>query len=83
MVLGVSRDAPAKNRAFKDKFDFPFTLLSDRTGEMSVAYGACTSADQTTAKRVSYLIDEHGTVVKAYAKVSPSAHPEEVLADLG
>ena len=82
-MLGVSRDTPAKNRAFKEKYDFPFALISDIDGEMSVAYGACTSADQKTAKRVSYLIGEDGKVLKAYAKVSPSAHPDEVLADLG
>ena len=29
VVLGVSFDSAADNKAFKDKFDFPYDLLSD------------------------------------------------------
>ena len=32
--------------------------------------------------RVSYLIDEKGVIDKAYAKVKPKEHAQEVLADL-
>jgi peroxiredoxin len=29
------------------------------------------------------LIDEQGTILKAYAKVQPADHPDEVLRDCG
>ena len=46
-----------------------------------MAYGACDDPKAGYAKRVSYLIDEQGKILKAYAKVQPADHPEEVLKD--
>ncbi len=39
-MLGISYDAPADNLAFRDKFGFPYDLLSDEGGTASLAYGA-------------------------------------------
>lgn len=71
-----------ENRAFAEKFSFPFLLLCDTTRELGLAYGAADSADAGYAKRISYLIGPDGTVVRAYAQVSPQSHPAQVLADL-
>jgi peroxiredoxin Q/BCP len=80
-VLGISYDPPADNRAFRDKFSFPYDLLSDEDGATSVAYGAA-EADSARSSRVSVLIGPDGKVAVAYAKVVPDEHPEQVLADL-
>ena len=48
-----------------------------------MAYGACDDPSAGYAKRISYLIDEQGKVKKAYPKVSPKDHPDEVLRDAG
>ena len=82
MVLGVSCDTQAENRAFRDKFSFPFDLLCDEDRSMSRAYGAVTSDDQKNASRISYLIGPDGKIAKVYAKVVPADHPQEVLKDL-
>ncbi len=82
LVVGISCDTPAENRLFKEKFNFPFDLLSDPSRETAMAYGAADSPDTEYPARISYLIDENGRIAKAYAKVVPSVHPEEVLADL-
>ena len=82
MIVGVSFDAPADNRAFQSKFDFPYDLLCDTDKAMSIAYGAA-AADASHPSRISYLIDAEGKVLKAYATVKPADHPDEVLADLG
>ena len=81
MVLGVSFDAPEANKKFKEKFSFPYDLLSDTDKSMSKQYGAATDESQR-ASRVSVLIAPDGRVAKAYPKVSPADHPSEVLADL-
>lgn len=47
-----------------------------------MAWGAADSAD-ANPKRISYLIDPNGRIKKAYAKVTPADHPDEVLADIG
>jgi thioredoxin-dependent peroxiredoxin len=80
-VLGVSYDPPDANKAFRDKFGFPYDLLSDVEKSASVAYGA---ADEGAGKtsRVSVLIGPDGTIAASYATVKPADHPDEVLADL-
>jgi len=72
----------AENAAFAQKFSFPFPLLCDTTRAVGLAYGACDNAKAGYAKRISYLIDEQGKILKAYEAVTPRSHPAEVLADL-
>ena len=84
-LLGISFDTPADNKAFVDKFDFPFRLLSDPDKAVGAVYGAVREAGEPYgdfSKRVSYLIDPQGTVAKAYTVSDPSGHAAEVLADL-
>jgi peroxiredoxin Q/BCP len=58
-------------------------LLCDTSRALGLAYGACDDATAGYAKRISYLIDEHGRILKAYPKVQPADHPDEVLRDAG
>lgn len=78
----MSFDTVADNAAFAQKFNFPFPLLCDTSRTIGLAYGACTDAKAGYAKRISYLLDENGTVLKVYDAVNPRSHPAEVLADL-
>ena len=80
-VLGVSFDSPADNKAFKEKFGFPYDLLSDGDKGASIQFGA-SDGSPGNASRVSVLIGPEGEIVKAYEKVTPAEHPEQVLADL-
>ncbi len=80
-MLGVSFDTPDDNRAFREKFDFPYDLLSDEDKSATVAYGVV-EADAERAKRMSVLIGPDGRVIAAYEQVTPADHPAEVLADL-
>jgi thioredoxin-dependent peroxiredoxin len=82
-ILGASFDTQADNAAFAQKFGFPFPLLCDVDRRLGLAYGACDDASAGYAKRISYLIDEQGNILKAYAKVQPADHPDEVLRDCG
>lgn len=77
----MSYDPPTANKAFKDKFDFPYDLLSDEDGAMSVAYGVA-EPGAARSGRMSVLIGPDGSVAKAYASVKPADHPDEVLSDL-
>ena len=72
-----------KNAAFAAKFDFPYPLLCDTERSIGLAYGACDDAGAKHAGRISYLIGTDGTIRRAYAKVDPAGHPEQVLGDLG
>ncbi len=81
IVLGVSFDAPEDNRAFREKFDFPYDLLTDGDQFMSVAYGAKVP-EKERPSRVSVLIGPDGRIAKAYGSVTPADHPDQVLSDL-
>ena len=82
MVLGISFDPVEKNRAFAEKYDFPFTLLSDPDRSIGLAYHAASTPDQKSARRISYWIGPDGTIRKAYDQVNAGSHPTEVLADI-
>ena len=82
MILGISFDTVEENRAFAEKFGFPYPLLCDTTRAIGMAYGACDEPSAEYAKRISYLIGPDQTVAQAWAKVDPKAHPAEVLSAL-
>jgi len=81
--LGISCDTPAENLAFRDKFDFPYDLLSDEDVSVSMTWGAADGPDTKYPARISYLIDADGKIAKAYETVVPAEHPDQVLKDLG
>ena len=82
-ILGVSLDDVSSHREFADKYSLPFPLLADTEGTTADAYGVKTKSMGTTiAKRQTFLIDPDGNVAKHYAKVDPSTHSKQVLADL-
>jgi peroxiredoxin Q/BCP len=79
-VFGASFDPPEKNRAFAEKFGFPFKLLTfDKTDDV---FEANDPADPGWPQRISYLIGPDRRIVKAYATVDAATHPAQVLADL-
>jgi peroxiredoxin Q/BCP len=80
MILGVSFDDRAANRAFAEKFTFPYPLLCDTDRRLGLAYGACDRSDVGHARRITYVIDENGIIRHALAKVDPATHTAEVMA---
>jgi peroxiredoxin Q/BCP len=85
VVLGASFDTPAENKAFAEKENFGFRLLSDVDRSVGSAYHAVRGPDEKYpefAKRVSYLIDPAGVIRQAYEVTDPGGHADQVLADL-
>ena len=78
-ILGVSGDSEKSHKGFVDKYSLPFPLLADKEKKIIEAYGA---DGMFFPKRVSFLINPEGIIVKIYEKVNPNGHAEEVLADL-
>jgi len=86
-VVGVSADSVKKHAKFVEKYELPFTLLSDEEKTMLKAYKVWKKKtfmgrEFLGIMRQSYLIDPTGTIAKAYDQVKPVDHAEEVLADL-
>jgi peroxiredoxin len=83
-IVGISFDAPEANKAFREKHDFPFRLLSDYDEQVGVKYETRDPGTDKVSfsKRYSYLIDADGVIRKSYDVADIAAHPAEVLADL-
>ena len=78
----MSFDTEEENRAFAEKFNFPFRLLCDTDRAIGMAYGACDEPTASYARRISYVIGPDGRIAQAFGKVNPGSHPEELLASL-
>jgi thioredoxin-dependent peroxiredoxin len=86
-VLGVSADAPERQKKFKEKYDLPFTLLGDTDRNVSEAYGVLKEKNlygkrSIGIERTTFLIGPEGNVTKIFPKVKAQGHAEEVLAAL-
>ena len=72
----------AENKAFRDKFDFPFQLLSDEDRSMSLAFGAVEDASDQYAQRYTFVVGDGGIVEHAVATEEPANQAEALLAGL-
>lgn len=81
-ILGVSLDTPAENKAFAEKFSFPFPLLCDAKREVSTSYHAVKGREDKYAARISYVIDGNGKIVEALEKVDVKSHAKDLCSRL-
>lgn len=79
-MFGVSTDSVADNRAFREKFQYPFPILSDLDRSMSVAFGAADCLDDAYAKRYTFVIGSNGKVEQSIATKQPASQAETLLA---
>ncbi len=82
LILGVSFDTPRENRAFAEKFNLPFDMLSDAERLVGADYGVIDTENTQYPARISFLIDPGGRIERVYLQVEPIAHPDQVLQDL-
>ncbi len=77
-VLGVSVDSTASHQKFTEKYHLPFPLLADTDKSVSKAYGVL-NEKSNMSRRVTFLIDERGKILKTFQTVKPDQHPQEIL----
>ena len=87
VILGVSPDSVASHHKFIEKFKLPFILLADIDHKLCESYGVWVEKNMYGRKymgvaRTTYVIDKEGKILKAFAKVNPLKHINEVLAFL-
>jgi peroxiredoxin Q/BCP len=88
VVLGISIDSVTSHNKFADKYDLPFTLLSDENKEVVEKYGVWKEKSMYGRKymgieRTTFLIDEEGKIKNIFPKVKVAGHVEEVIKALG
>ena len=82
-VIGVSIDDSFSHKKFAEKYNLPFPLLADASGEVASLYGALNNfLVIKLAKRYTYLINPQGKIAKIYLSVDTSKHSQEIIEDL-
>jgi thioredoxin-dependent peroxiredoxin len=84
VILGVSKDSIARHKKFAEKYDLPFTLLSDEDGTICEAYGVWKEKSMygktfMGINRSTFLIDPDGKIARVYPKVKVKEHAAELL----
>ncbi|MBQ7899044.1 MAG: thioredoxin-dependent thiol peroxidase [Bacteroidales bacterium] len=83
-VIGVSKDSVASHRKFADKYELPFTLLSDTSTQMLQAFGAWGEKKMYgktvlgTIRR-TFVFDENGILERIIEKVDTKNHASQIL----
>ncbi len=87
VVLGVSKDSVASHKKFEQKYELPFTLLSDPELTCIQVYDVWKEKNMYGKKtmgvvRTTYLIDEEGMIIKAFGNVKAADNPAKMLEEV-
>ena len=83
-VVGVSKDSEVSHRKFADKYELPFTLLSDATTKMQQDFGVwgektmCGRKYMGTIRR-TFIFNEDGILEQIIEKVDTKNHASQIL----
>ena len=86
-MVGISKDSPAAQRKFKEKYDLPFPLLSDEDTQVQKAWGVWKEKNMygkrvMGTERTTVIVGPDGKVEKVFPKVKVDGHVGDVLAAL-
>lgn len=79
-VIGISADDVESHKNFADKYNLPFTLLSDTENEVRNLFGVKSNIFGLIPGRVTYVIDKKGKVIFIYdSQFKAEKHIQESL----
>jgi peroxiredoxin Q/BCP len=83
-VLGISKDGPAAQKKFAEKYDLPFPLLSDADLAVQKAWGAWGEKVMYGKKvegtiRTTVVVGPDGRVEQVHGKVKVDGHVASLL----
>lgn len=87
VVIGISKDSVKSHRNFADKYNLPYTLISDTDKEILQKYDVWKEKKMygktvMGVVRSSCLIDENGVIASFYEKVKPDVNALQMLEDV-
>ncbi len=85
VVIGVSADSVESHKKFTEKYDLPFTLVSDEAKDVIKKYGVWKEKSMygktyMGIERSTFVIDGKGAISHIFTKVKVEGHTEEILA---
>jgi peroxiredoxin Q/BCP len=82
-VFGISNDSPKSHRDFKEKYNLPFSLLSDDGNTFRKKVGVPSTFLGLIPGRVTYILDEKGFVKQIFnSQMNVTGHVTEAIATI-
>ena len=86
-MLGISPDKPSAQKKFQQKYDFPFSLLSDEDKAVATNFGVLKEKSMYGRKymgieRTTFIISPEGKIASMISGINADAHAEAALAAL-
>ncbi|GCD79432.1 thioredoxin-dependent thiol peroxidase [Schleiferia thermophila] len=86
-VVGVSTDSQKSHQKFIEKYNLPFTLISDPDRRVIEAFGVWgkkkfMGKEYDGIHRETFVIDENGVILKVFTKVDTKNHAKQILESL-
>lgn len=83
-IFGISQDSLKKHENFRNKYDFPFDLISDEDGTLCRLFDVLKMKNMygkqfEGIERSTFLIDASGALRREWRKVKVPGHVLEVL----
>ena len=84
VVLGCSADSPARHVKFIEKYDLPFSLISDEEKKVVEDYGVWLlkkfmGKEYMGINRTTFIIDEKGIIEDIITKVNTKEHTKQII----
>ena len=84
VVLGVSKDSEKSHKKFKDKYELPFELISDKEGLICQRFDTWKKKkfmgrEYMGISRETFLIGKDKIIKKIWQDVKPKGHAQEVI----
>lgn len=78
-VIGISSDTEKSHQKFANKYNLPFTLLSDENGKIRKKLGVKKSILGLVPGRETFVIDKNGVVQLKFNNLDASKHMQKAL----
>ncbi len=82
-IVGVSTDSAKSHKKFEEKFDLPFTLITDEDKKVVNAYGVYGEKKfmgraYMGTNRTTFIIDEQGVITHIISKPKTKEHADQI-----
>ena len=83
-IIGISADSIKHQLSFSNKFDFPFSLLSDEDHNIINIFGVWgpkkfRGKEYEGINRITFIINENGNIQRVIDKVTTKDHASQIL----
>jgi len=81
-VIGISGDTESSHKRFAKKYNLPFTLLSDKNGQLRKLFGVKKNLLGLIPGRETFIFDADGVLVLRFNSLNAEPHIRKALKTL-